>query len=229
MNEEKEGLPSCFHHAPFVLGEWTVYPSRNQLRRGEETVSLQPKVMNLLCTLAGAGEETISRDQLIDKVWKGLHVSDAAIDRAVYSLRRTLGDSATAPRYIETVRKKGLRLIINPAEVPSEPKSVEVPVTTTSVPMELNLAGFSLGSLVQMTSWRQAAVMLGTIVCVLTFWSIINNPIVFPASGGLNSAEAPSESPSMKAEEEDCAKQVLLADMSDLNADCTPQSNVMFR
>lgn len=96
----------------FLVGPHLVTPARNRLGRGAAACSLQPKVMRLLCTLAASPGRTFSRTELIEIVWEGTIVSNAAIDRAVCNLRKALGDSARRPVFVETIQKRGFRLMV---------------------------------------------------------------------------------------------------------------------
>ena len=111
---------------PFAIGDVSVEPGRNIIRSENGSQVVQPKIMKLLCVLAAESGETLSRDQLIQRVWDGIIVSDAAIDRAVCSLRKALGDSARHPTYIETVRKKGIRLMVA-VSAPQDEQKRDVP------------------------------------------------------------------------------------------------------
>ena len=95
----------------FWIGEWHVQPSINRISRGSEVVRVEPKVMQVLVCLAGRPGEVVTREELIASVWAGIFVTDDVLHRAVRELRRVFGDSAGTPRYIETIRKRGYRLI----------------------------------------------------------------------------------------------------------------------
>ncbi|SEQ27999.1 DNA-binding winged helix-turn-helix (wHTH) domain-containing protein [Solimonas aquatica] len=93
------------------IGEWIV---RNDLLRIESASGhalLEPRPMQLLLYLAERPFRVIAPDQLLADIWGGTFYGDAPLQRAVAMLRRALGDCATAPRYIQTVRKRGYRLI----------------------------------------------------------------------------------------------------------------------
>lgn len=77
-----------------------------------EDRTVQPQTIRLLDVLAADPGHTFTRTELIDQVWAGMAVSDAAVDRAVCNLRKALGDCARTPRYIQTVRKRGVRLMV---------------------------------------------------------------------------------------------------------------------
>ncbi len=67
--------------------------------------------MQLLVALANRAGETVDRESLIDTVWEGRVVSDEALFRCVADLRKKLGDSSSAPKYVQTLPKRGYRLL----------------------------------------------------------------------------------------------------------------------
>jgi len=95
----------------FRLGEWLVQPSLCRISRGEEALHLRPKVMDVLVCLAGRAGKVISKQALIDTVWAKEFISDTALSRAVFELRQALGDDDAQPRYVETIAKRGYRLV----------------------------------------------------------------------------------------------------------------------
>jgi len=95
----------------FQLGDWTVQESANLLTRGAQSVRLEKRVMAVLVQLIEADGGVVSKDDLIDRVWNGAAVSDHSVANAISDLRRTLGDDRKNPRYIETIPKRGYRLI----------------------------------------------------------------------------------------------------------------------
>jgi DNA-binding winged helix-turn-helix (wHTH) protein/tetratricopeptide (TPR) repeat protein len=95
----------------FVTGEWTVSPSRNLLARGQEQVRLEPRVMDVLVQLAQHAGDVVSKEELVERVWEGRHVTDDVLTVTIYALRKALGDDARRPRYLETVSRRGYRWI----------------------------------------------------------------------------------------------------------------------
>jgi TolB-like protein/DNA-binding winged helix-turn-helix (wHTH) protein/Tfp pilus assembly protein PilF len=95
----------------FDVGEWRVDPASNSLRHGEETVRLEPKVMEVLVQLAVRQPEVVSRQELEASVWAGVVVTYDALTNTIIKLRRTFGDDPRHPRFIETISKKGYRLL----------------------------------------------------------------------------------------------------------------------
>jgi Tol biopolymer transport system component/DNA-binding winged helix-turn-helix (wHTH) protein len=95
----------------FQVGEWSVHPSLNRLTRGGEEVRVEPKVMQVLEVLAETPNQVVSREQLVARVWPGVFVTDDVLHRAIRELRRVFGDETANPAYVETIRKRGYRLI----------------------------------------------------------------------------------------------------------------------
>jgi DNA-binding winged helix-turn-helix (wHTH) protein len=105
--------------ADFLLGEWLVQPSLNRLTRPGSSAQIEPKLMDLLVFLAQHRGQVLGREAIVDAVWAKRFVADSALSRAVTLLRRALGDDASRPRYIETIAKRGYRVVarVEPAPV----------------------------------------------------------------------------------------------------------------
>ena len=73
---------------------------------------LEPKAYDLLVLLASRSGELVTRQEVLDRVWAGVYVTDNAVARVIAQVRRVLGDSARASRYIETVPTRGYRFIV---------------------------------------------------------------------------------------------------------------------
>src|SRR5262245_23811204 len=67
--------------------------------------------MELLAYLATTGGAVVSKDEIIDTVWEGRAIAEATLTRSIADLRRALGDDQRCPVYIETIAKRGYRLI----------------------------------------------------------------------------------------------------------------------
>src|SRR5207302_3475324 len=70
----------------FVIGEWTVAPSRNLLVRGDEHVRVDPRVMDVLVHLAQRADQPVSKEELIERVWNGRYVGDDVLTVTIYGL-----------------------------------------------------------------------------------------------------------------------------------------------
>ncbi len=96
---------------PFRLGEWVVHPDRNLLVRGGRERRLEARTMDVLVRLAARPGELVRKQELLDAVWQTEFVSDNTLTKRVAELREALGDDARDPRYIETIPKRGYRLV----------------------------------------------------------------------------------------------------------------------
>lgn len=96
----------------FLLGDWIVDVPTRRLRRDDETVTLEPRPMAVLAALCRHPGEVVSSEALLQDCWpEATTLGDNPVHKVVAGLRRALGDSASAPRYLETIRKQGYRLV----------------------------------------------------------------------------------------------------------------------
>jgi DNA-binding winged helix-turn-helix (wHTH) protein/tetratricopeptide (TPR) repeat protein len=98
-------------HKSFRFGQWRVDPATNTLSCGVLNRQLEPRAMDVLLYLCRHPHVVISAETLLDACWGDVSPSDNAIHKIITQLRRALDDSATEPRYIETIRKRGYRLL----------------------------------------------------------------------------------------------------------------------
>ncbi|MDX2170559.1 MAG: AAA family ATPase, partial [Deltaproteobacteria bacterium] len=85
--------------------------SREALWRGEEAVALTPKASAVLRCLVAERGRLVLKDELLDAVWPDTAVSDASLKVCIREIRRALGDSVAAPRFIATAHRRGYRFI----------------------------------------------------------------------------------------------------------------------
>lgn len=93
------------------FGDFRVDPARREVYRGEERIELQPLHFDLLAYLVAARDRVVPRDELIDSVWQGAHVTGGAVSTAIYALRSALRDDAATQAIIRTVRGRGFRFV----------------------------------------------------------------------------------------------------------------------
>ena len=94
-----------------LIGDWRAYPAEGLLVRGEDSVRLEPKAMEVLVYLASRSGEVVTRDDLEREVWCGVMVGYDSITSTITKLRRALGDNSREPHYIATIPKRGYRLL----------------------------------------------------------------------------------------------------------------------
>jgi len=106
-----------YQFGPFELDLATL-----ELRADGVTRDLEPQVFALLALLVENHARLVSKDEIIEKVWDGRVVSDAAVASRVKSARQALGDNGRSQRFIKTVHRHGFRFV-------AEVKAVAGPVT----------------------------------------------------------------------------------------------------
>ena len=123
------------------IGRWTFDRSLNTLTCGNNVVRVEPKVADLLQVLADHAGDVVGRAELLDRVWPGVVVGDEALSQSVNKLRRALGDTSREATYLQTVPKRGYRLIaeVNAAgnandNAAAAPESTPAPSSTSRAP-----------------------------------------------------------------------------------------------
>jgi TolB-like protein/DNA-binding winged helix-turn-helix (wHTH) protein/Tfp pilus assembly protein PilF len=98
----------------FVLAGVEIDPTAMRVRRDDQLERIEPRMMQVLLILAGQAGEVVTRESLERQAWAGRVVSDDAVTNTIAKLRRALGDDRRRPRFIETIPKRGYRLIPKP-------------------------------------------------------------------------------------------------------------------
>ena len=106
------------------IGEWRFSPDSAELLREATTVSLEHRSAMVLKMLADAKGGVVSREDFVREIWDGRTVSDNSVAVVIGDLRRVLGDQARQPKYIQTVPKRGYRLIADIETLVVDPKPV---------------------------------------------------------------------------------------------------------
>ena len=96
-------------------------PTLNLIRDGGTVRHLEPQVMDLLAFLATTGGRVVSKDEIIDAVWEGRFIAETTLTRSIADLRRALDDNQRCPQYIETIAKRGYRLVATIADAGRRP------------------------------------------------------------------------------------------------------------
>src|SRR5580765_3186539 len=98
-------------HGRMYVGDWLVDPTLCRISREGQSVRVRAKVMDLLMFLAARPGDVISKDALLNGVWGTEAVSESALTRTITELRQAFGDTAQKPSIVETISKRGYRLI----------------------------------------------------------------------------------------------------------------------
>jgi len=114
----------------FRVGPSLVQPSLNSIIHNGKTARLEPKVMEVLVYLAEHQGQVVSKEQLMRAVWAETFVSDDVLTRCISELRKALEDDAKEPHVIQTIPKKGYRLmptvLMSAVEQPRKPNRRKV-------------------------------------------------------------------------------------------------------
>ena len=93
--------------AAFAIGPFRIEPTRNAVLLGEQETSLEPRVMDVLCQLAAAAGEVVSRDQLIEQVWGVEYGADESLT-GLYEAMHIIQHRAADFFSIKTTKQGGI-------------------------------------------------------------------------------------------------------------------------
>ncbi len=120
--------PSSPRVDDFRVGDWLAEPALNRLTAGETVVRVRPQLMDVLVCLARRQGRVVLKDELLAEVWPDRIITESGMVRCIAELRQILGDDSHSPRYIETISKRGYRLLAAvewlPAEIAASPVAV---------------------------------------------------------------------------------------------------------
>jgi DNA-binding winged helix-turn-helix (wHTH) protein len=147
---------------------------RKELRRGGEPVHVEPQVFDLLVHLIENRGRVVSKDELLDVVWNGRIVSEAALSSRINAARRALGGDGDRQEMIKTIHKRGFRFMGEVTEPEAAPAEEIEALTLVERAIELSprdphltsfhhlraLAHFALGDLEAVVSCSRMAMRL---------------------------------------------------------------------
>ena len=115
---------------------------RRELHRGAEVVSITPQVFDLLEYLIRNRERVVSKDDLINAVWNGRIVSDAALTTRLNAVRAAIGDTGDEQRLIKTLPRKGFRFVgqVREAREVAGPNPGDPPESALALPDKPSIA-----------------------------------------------------------------------------------------
>jgi tetratricopeptide (TPR) repeat protein/DNA-binding winged helix-turn-helix (wHTH) protein len=126
----------------FFLGEHHVDPASGMVRGQGPPTRLHPAAIDVLLCLARQPEEIVSREELLASVSGDRdHGSASILTQAVRELRRALGDDPDDPVFIQTLRGRGYRLLIEPAATPQPRRPARALLRNADLIGELNRRG----------------------------------------------------------------------------------------
>jgi DNA-binding winged helix-turn-helix (wHTH) protein len=99
------------HPVQYIFSEFVLDSGAGELRRDDAPIDLRPKLYGLLHFLLENRGRLVSKEEILDAVWRDVHVSDGSLNRTVAELRQILGDDSRKPHLIETVPRRGYKFI----------------------------------------------------------------------------------------------------------------------
>jgi serine/threonine protein kinase len=119
----KDTLPDCVR-----LGVYLVDLRAGELRSSNQTLLLREQPLQILRMLVESDGELVSREEIRKKLWPNDTIVefDHSINAAIKNLRRALGDSADEPKYIETLARRGYRLMVPVERIASDDASADL-------------------------------------------------------------------------------------------------------
>src|SRR5215471_8304780 len=114
----------------WCFADFRLDPDNACLWRGMQPIALTPKAFDVLHYLVTHPDRLVTKDTLLDAIWPALAISDVVVRLAIGEVRRALGDTAQAPRFIATVHRRGYRFVAPVAE-----HTEEMPGLASLVPL----------------------------------------------------------------------------------------------
>lgn len=107
--------------AAMQFGPFAIHTARWELTREGVRVELSPRLVEILGHLATSGGSVVTKDALLDRFWPDVHVTENTVARAVADIRKAIDDDAGAPKYIQTVARRGYRFIAERTDTAGHP------------------------------------------------------------------------------------------------------------
>lgn len=118
----------------YCFESFTLDTDRFELCADGEPLHIEPQVIELLVLLLEQRERMVSKQEILDKIWHGRVVSEAALSSRIKSLRQALGDDGRSQKFIRTIHKKGFRFVAKvEAESAPAPQTVAAPPATDAL------------------------------------------------------------------------------------------------
>ena len=131
-----------------------------------QPVALEPQVFSLLKYLIENRGRIVSKDELIDEIWQGRAISDAALNTRIRAVRRALGDGRAQQKFLRTYPKRGFQFVAETKCLQSGDE-VDAPVTASHTPT-LRRAGV----------WAGAAILILALAILGTAWWLDESEVI---------------------------------------------------
>ncbi len=142
----------------YRFGTFLLDEARRELLDGETAVILQARAFDLLAYLVAHNDRVVDKDELLNAVWPGRVITEAAMSQAIMKARSAVGDDAQEPQTIKTVYGKGFRFVapVETIHQPAETASIQDAGTGRSGNARLGviIAGLIVVAAVILISWQ---------------------------------------------------------------------------
>jgi DNA-binding winged helix-turn-helix (wHTH) protein len=119
----------------YVFGDYVLDTLCYELRQAGAAIPLRPKVFQVLAYLLAHRDRVVLKQELLEHLWPGQYVGDAALNSCIMEVRKALGDDGHIQRLLRTVRERGYRFVA-PVEVQDQMPSADPPQTVRSLAAE---------------------------------------------------------------------------------------------
>jgi TolB-like protein/DNA-binding winged helix-turn-helix (wHTH) protein len=156
---------SVLNHQSYRFGEFTVDTEQKVLFRDDKPLPLTPKLFDTLLILIENSGRIVKKEELMNRLWPETFVEEANLTSNIQQLRKSLGDNARHPRYIETVAKRGYRFIAPLMTIDLSQTTSPAIAANESPPIQPLQSGGSTDSVMR---WTQVATLAIAIVLIAT-------------------------------------------------------------
>lgn len=130
----------------YSFGRYELDTVKAELRKNAEPIAVEPRVLSLLILLAENQDRLVSKEEIVEKIWDGRAISDAAVSTSIRDARRAVGDSGANQAVIKTAHGLGFRWVasdttktaIQPTEASDRPSLSILPFAKLAQSNELD-------------------------------------------------------------------------------------------
>jgi len=149
------------------IGSYILDQEEMTLSCDDDSIKLEPKVLEVLTYFYQNENRYISIAELHENVWQDRCVSDAAVRRAIGKLRTLFNDDHKTPKYIQSLPKRGYKLICQTSEMDGDSKSIANSNSSKTKQLSLNNPHVLLEKLLH---WGNKTVMLLFVFIIVLFF-----------------------------------------------------------
>ena len=92
-----------------AFGSFQIDPRTWLLTNADKPVDLSPRLVEILAFIVERHGDIVTKNELLERFWPDVHISDNTLARAIADIRKALGEDASAPRYLATASRRGYR------------------------------------------------------------------------------------------------------------------------